>query len=56
MDKTITVTLKERNLISFVLDQLALNGSITVDEISMFNYSMRDISKIRDKILYGNEI
>ena len=56
MDSTITVSLKERNFISSVLDQLSAYGRVSVDELKMFNYSMRDISKLRDKILYGNEI
>lgn len=54
-NKTITVTLKERNFISAVLDQLSAYGTVSVDELRVFKYSMRDIGKLRDKIIYGIE-
>lgn len=55
MDKTISLSLKEINFISTVLDQLSAYGNVSVDELKVFNYSMKNIGKLRDKILYGDE-
>lgn len=45
------MTLKERNFITTILDQLATNGSVSMDELKIFNYTSKDISKLRDSII-----
>lgn len=54
MSKSITLELKERNFIAFVLDHLATNGSVSMDSLKVYNYSMKDVSRLRDKVLHNN--
>lgn len=55
MDKTITLELTERNFIAFVLDNLAMNGSVSMDSLNKtYKYSMRDVGRLRDKVLHND--
>ena len=54
MNKSITLELKERNFIAFVLDNLATNGSVSMDSLKVYNYSMKDVGKLRDKVLHND--
>lgn len=54
MNKSITLELKERNFIAFVLDNLATNGSVSMDSFKVYNYSMKDVGRLRDKVLHND--
>ena len=54
MNKSITLELKERNFIALVLDNLAINGSVSMDSLKVYNYSMKDVGKLRDKVLHND--
>lgn len=54
MNKSITLELKERNFIAFVLDNLATNGSVSMDSLKVYNYSMKDVGRLRDKVLHND--
>lgn len=54
MNKSITLELKERNFIALVLDNLAINGSVSMDSLKVYNYSMKDVGRLRDKVLHND--
>ena len=54
MNKSITLELKERNFIAFILDNLATNGSVSMDSLKVYNYSMKDVGRLRDKVLHND--
>lgn len=54
MNKSITLELKECNFIAFVLDNLATNGSVSMDSLKVYNYSMKDVGRLRDKVLHND--
>ena len=54
MNKSITLELKERNFIALVLDNLAINGAVSMDSLKVYNYSMKDVGRLRDKVLHND--
>lgn len=55
-NKNINLSIEERNFISCILDSLSINGSVSIDELKMFNYSKTDIGKLRDHLLHPDLI
>ena len=51
MDKTITISLTERNFITSALSLLARDKRVDLNQLQIFDYSERDILKLVNKIL-----